>query len=142
MVTTALHMCEYADHEEQALTAESETISVNHFPHSHDIRARFLLPLLEKITHSLQLPLDHSNMLLTPWSKPHLEWFRSRNQLLLVRLRIYLNLLSRVLVDRVLNAKGPQQPRQNTPLCTLSEVNTSAYAAASTVSVVVAFLVI
>jgi hypothetical protein len=79
MVTIALHMCEYADHKEQALTAESEKISVNHFPHSHDIRALFLLPLLEKITHSLQLPLDHLNMLLTPWSKPHLEWLRSRN---------------------------------------------------------------
>ena len=81
-------------------------------------------------------------MLLASWSKLDSERLRASNHLLFICVRIDVYLRSRDLINRVLKTEGPKQPRQHTPLRTLGEVNTSAYASAGTVSVVIAVLIV
>lgn len=85
-----------------------------------NIKTQSLLPLPQKTTHFLQLPLNNSNMLPTPRNKPYPKRFRPCNKLLLIRIRINLHPHPRNPINLVLNPKSPEQSRQHPPLRPLS----------------------
>jgi hypothetical protein len=76
-------------------------------------------------------------MPLTPWRKLNLEWQRSRNKLVVIRVQIDIYFLS-CIINRILESVRPKDPCYIAPLCTLSKLDPSTDTAASAVSVVIA----
>jgi hypothetical protein len=79
---------------------------------------------------------------MTSGDKLNSERLQSSDELLFICVSVNLYLRSCLLINRGLDTKGPKQPRQHTPLRTLREVNTRAYASAGPVSVVIAILIV
>jgi hypothetical protein len=74
--------------------------------------------------------------------KPDLERLRPRDQLVLECLCVDWNRLAGFLINSVLDTESPQHCRKHTELRTLSELDTRTDAAASSVGVVIAVLVV
>lgn len=81
-------------------------------------------------------------MLRASWSELDLECLWSGDQLVFICFRIDRYFGPCCLVYRVLDPESPKQPREHTPLRAFSEVYAGTYASASTVSVMIAILVV
>jgi hypothetical protein len=99
-----------------------------------------LLPRFQNIPHIPQLLLNQVDMRLTPRRELDLVWQRSTDHLLLIRIQIDRNLLSRLLINRMLHPESPKKSCNLTPLRALGELNSRADSAARAVIVVIAVL--
>lgn len=106
--------------------------------HTHSHTRELSLPRLQNLPHVPKLLPNQIHMLLTPRRKLDLERQRSTNQLSFPRLNIELNLLSRSLINCMLDSERPKKPCHLAPLRTLGELDASADAAARAVIVVIA----
>jgi hypothetical protein len=99
-----------------------------------------LLPRFQDIPHITQLLLNQVDMRLTPRRELDLVWQRSTNHLLLIRIQINRNFLSRLLINRMLHSERPKKSCDLAPLRALGELDPRANAAARAVIVVIAIL--
>jgi hypothetical protein len=99
-----------------------------------------LLPRFQNIPHIPQLLLNQVDMRLTPRRELDLVWQRSTNHLLLIRVQIDRNLLSRLLINRMLHSERPKKSCNLAPLRALGELDPCADAAARAVIVVITIL--